>query len=80
MHQLNIDKNEGESGIVYDNIFGCDLMVKLGISADFKRQVLQWDGATVPMKEPRGLLGQTYLTSSEMREVLMQTAEPVSRM
>ena len=30
------------------------------------------------MKERSGTLGQTYLTSHEMREVVMQTAEPVS--
>ena len=38
-------------------IIGRDLMVQLGLTADFKRQVLQWDGTTVPMKEPSGLLG-----------------------
>ena len=38
-------------------IIGRDLMVQLGLMADFKRQVLQWDGATVHMKEPRILLG-----------------------
>ena len=30
------------------------------------------------MKEPSGLLGKSYLTSCEMRKVVMQTAEPVS--
>ena len=30
------------------------------------------------MKEPTGLLSQTYLTSSEMCKVVMQAAEPVS--
>ena len=53
-------------------------MVKLGLSADFKNQFLQWDGATVPMKEPRGLLGKIYLTSCDMRKVAMQTSEPFS--
>ena len=32
------------------------------------------------MKEPSGLIGQTGLTSREMREVVMQTAEPFSTM
>ena len=54
-----------------------DLMVQLFLSSDFKRQVLQWYGVTVPMKEPRGLLGQKYLTSREMCKVVMQTAETV---
>ena len=59
-------------------IIGSDLMVKLGLSADFKCRLLQWDGATVPLKEPRGLLGKSDINTSEMRELVMQTVEPVS--
>ena len=44
-------------------------MVQLGITAEFKRQVLQWDGATVHMKEPSSLIGQFDLTNRAMREV-----------
>ena len=47
-------------------IIVCDLMVQLGLLDNFRCQVLQWDGATVPMREPSGLLGQTYLTICEM--------------
>ena len=43
-------------------IIGRDLMAQLGLTADFKRQVLQWDGATAHMKEPSGMLGQYNLT------------------
>ena len=53
-------------------------MVQLGLSANFKRQFLQWDGVTVLMKEPISLIGQTDITSCEMCEVVMQTEEPVS--
>ena len=49
-HLFHVKNNEGESGIGYDKIIGCDLMVQLGPSANFKREVLQLDGATVPMK------------------------------
>ena len=59
-------------------IIGRDLMVQLGLTANFKRQFLQWYGATVYMKQPSGLLGQSYLTKRNMREVVMQTAEPAS--
>ena len=52
------------------------MMVQLGLTADFKRQFLQWDGTNVHMKEPRNLLGQTDLTKREMREVVIQTVEP----
>ena len=48
------------------------------MKANFKRQVLKWDGATVHMKEPGGLLGKYDLTKREMREVVMQTLEPAS--
>ena len=53
-------------------------MVQLGLSNDFKHQVIQWDGATVPMEQPRSLLGQTDPKNHDMHEVVMQTAEPVS--
>ena len=55
-----------------------DLMVQLGLTADFKRQVLQWDGITIHMKDSSNLLGQSNLTNREMREVVMQTAESSS--
>ena len=55
-----------------------DLMVQIGLMDNFKPQVLQWDGTTLHMKEPRGLLGKYDINKSEMREVVMQTAEPAS--
>ena len=45
---------------------------------DFKRQALQWDGATVHMKEPSGLLEQYNITERDMCKVVMKTAEPAS--
>ena len=59
-------------------IIGHALMEKLGLLAEFKRKVLQWDSGTTPMKEPGGMLSQTYITRREIHEVVMQTAEPVS--
>ena len=53
-------------------------MVQLGLMADLKRQVLQCDGAAVHMKDPRSFLGKSNLTKRDMREVVMQTAEPAS--
>ena len=53
-------------------------MVQLGLKDNFKRQVLQWDGTTVHMKEPRGLVGRSDLNKCNMRKVVMQTAEPAS--
>ena len=59
-------------------IIGRELMVQLGLLSNFKSQVLQWYGVTMTMKEPIGLLDKSDLTSCEMSEVVIQTAEPVS--
>ena len=77
-HRFYIDNDKGESGIAYDMIIVRDRMVQLGLKVGFKHQVLQWDGATVHMKYPSSFLGQSDLTKCEMREVVMQTAEPDS--
>ena len=50
----------------------------MGLTEDFKCQVLQWDEATVYINKPSSLLGKSDLTKREMREVAMQTVEPAS--
>ena len=77
-HRFHANNDKGESGIGYDMIIGRNLMVKLGLTAGFKRQVLQWDGATVYMKKPISFLGKYNLTKRKMRKVVMRTAEPDS--
>ena len=57
-HSFRVDNNKGKWGIGYEMIIGRDLMVQLGLTANFKCQVHQWDGATVPMQEPSGLIGK----------------------
>ena len=59
-------------------IIGRDLMIQLGMLARFKCQVLCWDGVTVPMTQPRSVLGKSYLNVHEMHKVSIQTTEPVS--
>ena len=54
-------------------------MIQLGLLADFERQVLQWDDIKVPMKEPIGLLGKSYLTIRDMHKVVMHTEETDSK-
>ena len=49
-YHFHVDTNEGELCIGYDMIIGRNLMIQLGLSSDFKRQVLQRDGGTVTMK------------------------------
>ena len=72
-HRFHVDNFKGN-----DMIIGRDLMVKIGLTVNLKRQFPQWDGVTLSMKEPSGLLGQSYLTSREMRVVVMQTVEQAS--
>ena len=70
-HCLHIDNAIDNEGIIM--IIGCDLMVKLNLKANFSRQVLEWDEAVVPMKEPGNFLGQPDLTKIDIREVVMHT-------
>ena len=58
-HHFHVDNRKVESSIVYAMIIGSDLMVQLGLAANFNHQVLQWYDATVPMKEPINLLGKS---------------------
>ena len=73
LHRFHVDNDKGKLDRGYDMIISHNLMVKLGLSTYFKIQLLQSSGITVPMKEPRGLIGKSDLTSCEMRKVLMHT-------
>ena len=55
-------------------IIGRDLKLQLVLTAGFKRQVLQWDGATLLIKEHISLLGQHDITKHDMRKVVMITS------
>ena len=57
LNHFNVDNNKGELGIGYEIITVHDLMVKIGLMANFKHQVLQWDDTAVPTKDPRILIG-----------------------
>ena len=61
-HSFHVDNDKRESGIGCDMIIGRDLMVHLGLMDNFRRQVLQRDGATVHMKEPINFLEKSNLT------------------
>ena len=73
-HCFHVDNDKYELGIGYDTIIGRDLMVQIGLTADFKHKVIQWYDATVHMKETRILTGKYYLSKREMREVVMKTS------
>ena len=60
-----VDNDKGGSGIGYGMIIGRNLIVQLYLTANFKCQLLQWDGTTVHMKEPIGLLEKSDLNSGE---------------
>ena len=75
-HHFHIDNGKGESGVGYGIIIGRGLMVQLVLTAAFKRQLIKWDSATVPMKEPISFLGEPDLNKRNMSEVVMQNLEP----
>ena len=74
-HRLHVNNNKGKSGIGYEMIIGHDLTVQLDLVDYFKHKVLQWDGNTVHIKEPRGMLGKYDLNRCEMLKVVIQTVE-----
>ena len=39
-HHFHVDNNKGESGLGFDMIICRDLIVKLGLTDEFKNQVL----------------------------------------
>ena len=55
-------------------ITGYYLKVQIGLTVDFKCQVLQWDGVTVFMKEYISFIGRYDITKHDMRKVVMQTS------
>ena len=57
LNHFDVDNNKGELGIGYDMIILHDLIVQIGLMANFKHQVLQWYDTAVPMKDPRILIG-----------------------
>ena len=77
-HWFHVDNKKYELRIGYKTIIDRDLMVQIVLTNNFKSQVLQWDCATVHIKEPIILLGKFDLTKRDMREVVMQTEEPAS--
>ena len=77
-HSFHVSNEKGESRIGYGMIIGCDLMVQLGLTADFEHQVFQQDGATVHMKEPISLIGKYNINKRAVRKVVMQTVEIAS--
>ena len=65
-NNFHINNEKGESGIGYVMIIVLDLMVEIFMTDSFKHQVHQQDGATVHMKEYRGLLGKFNITKSKI--------------
>ena len=77
-HHFHVDNGIGELGIVNDIVIGRDLMVQLGLLANFKHQIFQSNGIITPMKEPNSLIRKSDITSCDMHEVVIKTLEPFS--
>ena len=46
----HVDESTKSKDAMYDMIIGTDLLIELGISLSFNTKVIEWDYATVPMK------------------------------
>ena len=46
----HVDESTKSKDAMYDMIIGTDLLIELGISLNFNTKVIEWDYATVPMK------------------------------
>ena len=77
-HHFHIHNKEGNFDISYGMIVDCEIVVKLGLKAEFGHQFLEWDCAAVPMKDPVNFIGKPNLTQCKMQEVVMQIEEPYS--
>ena len=77
-HCFHVDNARCDAWIGYIFVIVCDLMVQLGLKAEFGRLLLEWENTSIPMKEPGNLLGQLDLTKRKMQEVVINTAEPDS--
>ena len=69
--RFHVNNNNDESGIGYYMIIDRDLMVQLGLKAQFKSRVLQWNGDTVHMTYPSVLLGNSDLNNYKIRKLVM---------
>ena len=58
-HRFHVQDKIGELVIDYDMIIGSEMMVKLGLSENLKREFLQRHGIKASMKEPMGLIGKS---------------------
>ena len=62
-------------------IIGRDPMLKLGMIANFKRNVPEWDGVDVHTEQPNWRAlgpGKPDFTKGKIRYLSIQTVEPVS--
>ena len=66
IHYFNIENVRGGAGIGYGMIIGWYLMVKLGLKANFRRQILEWDETVIYINAPGNLIDQPDLTKREI--------------
>ena len=58
-NSFQVENAQDGTGIGYATIKGHDMMVKLGLKAEFGRQIMEWDKTVIPMMDPEIFLGQT---------------------
>ena len=65
-HHLHVDNAQGYDGISYYMIICHELMVQIGLKANFGRKILEWEKTLIPMKDQGNFLGQPDLTKCEI--------------
>ena len=65
--QFQVYDEKGDKGIDYYMIIVQYLMVQLSIIANFKRNILEWESDTVPMKELLNMKGDPNITNRKIK-------------
>ena len=58
---FHVNNEEVDTSIRYYIIISYELMVQLGVKANFRGQIMEWDKTIVPMKELGYLLGKSSI-------------------
>ena len=48
--KVHVDESKSPEDTNYDMIIGGDLLIQLGIDITYSKKIIQWDGATLPMR------------------------------
>jgi hypothetical protein len=76
-HKFQIDESK-DDGIGYDAIIGRDLMIAMGITLNFKDEVIEWDQMVTPMQDYQQQKPSHKQTREELRVLMTPSEEPIA--